>query len=161
MELNTRGRYAVMAMADIAKHGDGGSLSLSSIAERQHLSLAYLEQIFLQLRRAGLVESVRGRSGGYRLARLAQDITVADVLHAVEEKTRMTRCMGDDSIGCLGPERCLTHGLWQALGEEIGGFLAVVTLHDVIAGIPALKRRQSVEHVRANPEQNATLRARS
>ena len=141
MDLNTRGRYAVMAMADLARHGADGSLSLAGIAERQHLSASYLEQIFLQLRRAGLVDSVRGRTGGYRLSRSADGITVADVMCAVEEKTRMTRCMGDDTVGCLGPDRCLTHGLWQALGEEIHGFLDQVTLQDVIDGIPLAKRR--------------------
>jgi len=130
-----------MALADIAKNGDGASLSLSGVAERQHLSLAYLEQIFLQLRRAGIVESVRGRSGGYRLARPAEQITVADVLSAVEEKTRMTRCMGEDGVGCLGPDRCLTHNLWHALGEEIRGFLTGVTLGDVVSGRQLSGRR--------------------
>lgn len=123
-----------MAMADIAKNGVTTSLSLSSIAERQQLSLAYLEQIFLQLRRAGLVESVRGRTGGYRLARPSDEITVAEVMQAVEEKTRMTRCMGEEGTGCLGPERCLTHDLWQALGDEIRGFLSAVTLGDIVDG---------------------------
>lgn len=143
MELNTRGRYAVMAMTDIAKYGADGSLSLATIAERQQLSIAYLEQIFMQLRCAGLVESVRGRSGGYRLMRAASEISVADVMGAVEEKTRMTRCMGEEGVGCVGPDRCLTHGLWHALGEEIRGFLSQVTLSDVVDGIPLAKRRRA------------------
>lgn len=135
MDLNTKGRYAVMAMADLAKHGAHDAVPLSAIAERQHLSLAYLEQLFLKLRRAGLVDSARGRSGGYRLGRAATLISVADVMRAVEEDTRMTRCQGA-AAGCLGEERCLTHGLWEALGAEIAAFLAGVTLQDVLDGVP-------------------------
>ena len=134
MELNTRGRYAVMALADIAKHGNGRAVSLSEISERQQLPVAYLEQIFAKLREAGLVESVRGRSGGYRLVGSADRIIIADIMVAVDEGTRMTRCMNDDSVGCVGSQRCLTHGLWRALGEHIEVFLGGVTLHDVVAG---------------------------
>lgn len=134
MELNTKGRYAVMAMADIAKHARLDAIPLSVIADRQRISLAYLEQLFQRLRRAGLVESARGRSGGYRLGRPAADITVAQIMAAVEEEVRMTRCSGDDGAACFGAERCLTHGLWDALGDEIGAFLARVTLEDVVSG---------------------------
>lgn len=137
MELNTRGRYAVMAMADLAKYGHGGSVPLSAIAQRQQISLDYLEQLFLKLRRAGLVESVRGRHGGYKLGRAAGQIFVAEVMSAVEEGTRMTRCLGEESAGCLGESRCLTHDLWTALGEQIESFLSGVSLKDVIEGIPA------------------------
>lgn len=136
MELNTRGRYAVMAMADLAKHGQGGSVPLSAIAQRQHISLDYLEQLFLKLRRAGLVESVRGRHGGYKLGRPSGEIFVAEVMTAVEEGTRMTRCFGVDSVGCVGESRCLTHDLWSALGDRIESFLASISLKDVIDGIP-------------------------
>ena len=115
MELNTRGRYAVTAMADIAKHAGDDAVPLSAISERQHISLAYLEQIFLRLRRAGLVESARGRAGGYRLGRAPDQITVAEVMAAVEEEVRMTRCAGELGNPCHGKERCLTHGLWDAL----------------------------------------------
>lgn len=142
MELNTKGRYAVMAMADLAKHSGNGSVPLSAISERQQLSLAYLEQIFMHLRRAGLVESARGRSGGYRLARPAADIRVAEVMRAVEEETRMTRCM-EAGTGCLGEERCLTHWLWWALGREIETFLSNVSLQDVLEGIPGHQARGS------------------
>ena len=134
MELTTRGRYAVMAMADLAKHGEAAAIPLSAIAQRQHLSIAYLEQIFLKLRRAGLVDSERGRSGGYRLARAAGAIKVAEVMSAVEEDTRMTRCHGDDRAGCIGAHRCLTHGLWDALGDHIRDFLEHVSLDDVLNG---------------------------
>lgn len=140
MELNTRGRYAVMAMADLAQNEGEGAVPLSAIAERQQLSIAYLEQIFVRLRRAGLVESARGRTGGYRLGRPACDIMVADIMTAVEEETRMTRCLGEDSIGCLGEGRCIAHNLWHALGENIRIFLSTVSLREVLEGIPASKR---------------------
>jgi Rrf2 family transcriptional regulator, iron-sulfur cluster assembly transcription factor len=140
VELNTRGRYAVTAMADLAKHGAEGALSLPMIAERQQISLAYLEQLFLRLRRAGLVESARGRSGGYRLGRPASTISVAEIMAAVEEDMRMTRCGGEAARPCLPGQRCLTHGLWDALGEQIAAFLDSVTLQEVIDGIPASKQ---------------------
>lgn len=146
MELNTRGRYAVMAMADLAKYGHGGSVPLSAIAQRQQISLDYLEQLFLKLRRAGLVESVRGRHGGYKLGRAAGQIFVAEVMSAVEEGTRMTRCLGEESAGCLGESRCLTHDLWTALGEQIESFLSGVSLKDVIEGIPAAAEVAGVAH---------------
>ncbi len=135
MELNTKGRYAVTAMADLAKFGAGAAVPLSAIAERQHISLAYLEQLFVRLRRAGLVESARGRAGGYRLARPADAISVAEVMRAVDEGVRMTRCHGDDAPPCVPGDRCLTHGLWDALGEQIASFLGNVTLEEVLGGI--------------------------
>ena len=148
MELNTRGRYAVMAMADLARScQDDGSVPLSAIAERQMISLAYLEQLFGRLRRAELVDSVRGRSGGYKLSRSAATITVADVMAAVEETTEMTRCGHDASEPCLAGKRCLTHGLWDALGDHIDQFLSNVTLQQVIDG-----RIGRVPPVRTTPE---------
>lgn len=144
MELNTKGRYAVMALADLAKHGDGSAVPLSAIADRQQLSLAYLEQIFQRLRRAGLVESARGRTGGYVLARPAAAIRVSEIMSAVEERTQMTRCL-DGAGGCLGEERCLTHGLWHALGGHIAAFLGNVTLQEVLDGIPERKLAQRSE----------------
>jgi Rrf2 family protein len=127
-------------MADLAKYGADGAQSLPAIAERQQISLAYLEQLFLKLRRAGLVESARGRAGGYRLARPAGEITVADVMSAVEEDMRMTRCSGEVDKPCMPGRRCLTHGLWDALGDQIAAFLDGVTLQEVVDGIPAGKR---------------------
>jgi Rrf2 family iron-sulfur cluster assembly transcriptional regulator len=147
VELNTRGRYAVMAMADLAKHGADGSLPLPAIAERQQISLAYLEQLFLKLRRAGLVESARGRLGGYRLGRPAGSITVAEIMGAVEEDMRMTRCGGEAAKPCMAGQRCLTHGLWDALGDQIAIFLESVTLREVIDGIPASKQALRVAPV--------------
>jgi Rrf2 family protein len=138
MELTTRGRYAVMAMADLARNGAGEPVALAAIAERQKLSLAYLEQLFARLRRAELVISARGRSGGYRLGRPASQIVVSDILNAVAEETRMTRCSGDEGHGCLGNTRCLTHNLWQALGAHIAAFLGGVTLEEVVKGGPVV-----------------------
>jgi cysteine desulfurase len=134
LELNTKGRYAVMALADIARQGDQAAVPLTQVADRQHLPLAYLEQIFSSLRRAGLVDSARGRLGGYRLARGAGEIDVAAIMLAVDEETRFTRCSAGSEGGCVAGEPCLTHGLWQALGQVTSGFLASVTLADVISG---------------------------
>jgi Rrf2 family protein len=128
-----------MAMADLAKYGADGSQPLPAIAERQQISLAYLEQLFLKLRRAGLVESARGRSGGYRLARPAGAISVAEIMAAVDEDMRMTRCGGEAAKPCMPGQRCLTHGLWDALGDQIAVFLETVTLQEVLDGIPAQK----------------------
>ena len=139
MELNTKGRYAVMAMAELASGPELGSKALSVIAERQLISLAYLEQLFQKLRRAGLVESVRGRAGGYRLARPAHDIRVAEIMSAVAEDMRMTRCGGDAGSPCLVGRRCVTHGLWDALSDHIQFFLESVTLQEVVDGIPGAK----------------------
>lgn len=127
----------MMAMADLAKYGNGASVPLSAIAQRQRISLDYLEQLFLKLRRAGLVDSVRGRHGGYKLGRGPGEIFVAEIMSAVEEGTRMTRCFGEQTAGCVGESRCLTHDLWTALGDRIESFLAGVSLTDVLEGIPA------------------------
>jgi Rrf2 family transcriptional regulator, iron-sulfur cluster assembly transcription factor len=135
VELNTKGRYAVMAMADIAKQaGRDEAVPLSQVAERQGISLAYLEQLFLKLRRFGLVDSARGRSGGYRLGRDASLITVAEIMRAVEEDVHMTRCGSDGSAPCVGGQRCLTHDLWDALGDHIEQFFARTTLQNVVDG---------------------------
>ncbi len=147
MELNTKGRYAVMAMADLAKNQGETAVPLSQIAERQQLSLSYLEQIFLRLRRAGLVDSSRGRTGGYRLGRPATEIAVGEIMAAVEEETRMTRCM-DGGIGCLGEERCLTHNLWCGLGGHIAAFLWSVSLAEVLEGIPKEKLASATSNPR-------------
>jgi len=152
VDLNTRGRYAVMAMADLTKYGVTRAISLSEIADRQKLSEAYLGQIFTQLRQAGLVESMRGRSGGYQLARPAKDITVADVMTAVEERTRMTRCSIDSGIGCVGDKQCLTHGLWAALERNIELFLSDVSMQDIIDNGPALQMHATASLKRSSGE---------
>ena len=166
MELNTKGRYAVMAMAELAAcadqgaqgaqgpQGAQGALSLSVIAERQLISLSYLEQLFVKLRRAGLVESARGRAGGYRLARPAGQIRIADVMAAVEEDVRMMSCTSEGTP-CMPGRRCITHGLWDALSEHIQFFLEAVTLQEVVDGIPLSKQPMRVAPAAATPLREA------
>lgn len=134
MRLSTKGRYAVMAMADLARNSKERAVSLAEIATRQEISLSYLEQLFARLRRGGLVKSVRGPGGGYRLAKEASETWVADIVLAVDEPLRATRCSGMGSPrGCMiGGERCITHDLWEGLGQEIHRYLARVSLEDVI-----------------------------
>jgi Rrf2 family iron-sulfur cluster assembly transcriptional regulator len=137
MRLSTKGRYAVMAMADLARHGRERAVSLAEIAARQDISLHYLEQLFARLRRAGLVTSVRGPGGGYRLARAASDTSISAIVLAADEPLHATRCgpPGKTAPGCMpGGERCITHGLWAALGHEIEHFLARVSLQDLVDG---------------------------
>ena len=134
-----------MAMADLAQHGGDAAVPLSAIAERQHLSVAYLEQLFLKLRRAGLVESARGRAGGYKLGRPASDIMVAEIMSAVDEDTRMTRCTSEGEAGCFGEGKCLTHNLWRALGDNIRLFLSNISLREVLDG-SLTARPQPLDH---------------
>ncbi len=132
MRLGTRGRYAVMAMTDLARHGRERAVTLAEIAGRQEISQAYLEQLFAALRRCGLVASVRGPGGGYRLGRPADAISIADVAQAAGEPLAAIRCDGAGG-GCLGGgERCATHDLWDALGDHILHFLEGVSLEDVM-----------------------------
>jgi len=143
MQLSTRGRYAVMAMVDLASRQAPdcacGPVCLAEIAARQHLSQAYLEQLFGRLRRAGLVCSTRGPGGGYRLSGEPGTIPIADIIAAVDEPIEATRCR-NGSPGCIeglegeAPVRCQTHDLWAALGTQIRRFLQRVTLADVVDG---------------------------
>lgn len=134
MQLSTRGRYAVMAMADLAAQGQDHATPLASIAERQQISRPYLEQLFARLRRRGLVSAVRGPGGGYRLARPAAELSIADVVIAVDEPLRATRCAGHGK-GCMkGGVRCLTHELWAETGRRIHDYLAGVSLEDLRNG---------------------------
>jgi Rrf2 family transcriptional regulator, iron-sulfur cluster assembly transcription factor len=134
MQLSTKGRYAVMAMVDLAKRGGDAALPLMEIAESQNLPMSYLEQLFMKLRRAGLVTAVRGPGGGYRLARIPAEISIAEIMLAADESVRMTRCSDEGTELCLGTKRCETHELWQALGDHIGAFLSLVSLQHVIDG---------------------------
>ena len=135
MRLSTKGRYAVMAMVDLAKHGTGAPISLAEIAERQEISLSYLEQLFARLRVGGLVKSVRGPGGGYLLAHGPSGTRISDIILAVDEPIRATRCSPGAPVGCRGNKsRCLTHDLWEELGNQIHLFLSAVTLADVVEG---------------------------
>ncbi len=133
MKMSTKGRYAVMAMIDIGEHSAGRPVSLAEIAERQDISQEYLEQLFGKLRKAKLVESARGPGGGYRLAREASEIPMADIILAVDEPLRVTRCEGDAVEGCVKGEKCSAHDLWSSLGRQIMYFLGSITLDDVVS----------------------------
>lgn len=152
MELNTRGRYAVMAMADLAKHGSDIAVALPGVAERQGISLSYLEQLFVLLRREGIVKSARGRSGGYRLARPAESITVAEIMFAVGEPVEMTRCAAMEFGGCVHNTKCLTHDLWRALGNHIIGFLEKISLQDILDGVSDGSRLAAPRSAITRPE---------
>jgi len=126
MRLTTKGRFAVTALLDIATHGGREPVTLAEISERQSISLSYLEQLFGKLRRHGLVASVRGPGGGYRLARESAAITVADIVFAVDESLDATACGGVGN--CKDGRRCSTHDLWMALNRCVESFLVSVTL---------------------------------
>ena len=133
MKLSTKGRYAVMAMADIAFRADQQPIALADVADRQDISQDYLEQLFAKLKRAGLVDSVRGPGGGYCLTAGPDEVWIADIVSAVDEPLQVTRCQDGDAInGCVGGDKCITHELWAALGRQIYGFLASITLADVV-----------------------------
>ncbi|MBL4747499.1 MAG: Rrf2 family transcriptional regulator [Magnetovibrio sp.] len=130
MKLSTKGRYAVMAMVDLCNVTTGKPIALSDVAQRQEISLSYLEQLFGKLRRAGLVKSVRGPGGGYLLSRAASEICISEVILAVDEPISTTRCTKTE--GCRSDNaRCLTHELWEALSEQIHLYLGSVSLDDV------------------------------
>ncbi len=153
MKLSTKGRYAVMAMADIAFRPQGELVPLVDVAERQDISQEYLEQLFAKLRRAGLVESQRGPGGGYRLARPADNINIADIVSAADEPMQVTRCQGDAIDGCVKGEKCVTHELWAALGRQVYGFLCAVTLGDVV-NRRNLALEASIRRAKAHPVSN-------
>ncbi len=130
MRLTTRGRYAVTSMLDLALNEGQGPTPLAGISERQDISLSYLEQLFSQLRRGGLVRSVRGPGGGYHLGRAPGDISVAEVIEAVNESTDATRCKGKGN--CHNGATCLTHHLWMSLSDQIHDFLTGISLADLV-----------------------------
>ncbi len=132
MKLSTKGRYAVMAMVDLAKYESNKPISLADIADRQEISLSYLEQLFGKLRKGGLVKSVRGPGGGYLLSRTPSHVRISDIILAVDEPIKATRCKSWSSLGCTGNKsRCLTHDLWAELGNQIYLFLSSISLADV------------------------------
>ncbi len=134
MRLTSKGRYAVMAMADLALHGGAErAVPLQEVARRQEISLSYLEQLFARMRRAGLVAGVRGPGGGYRLSRSPDLVTVAQIIAAVNEPIKATRCDANSSKSCIGRTgRCIAHALWQEMGDRIQMFLDSVSLADVL-----------------------------
>ena len=148
MRLSTKGRYAVMAMVDLAQRCGEGPVSLADIAARQEISLSYLEQLFAKLRRSGLVNSVRGPGGGYLLAHPRDETRIADIIVAVDEPLHAVRCSPGAAIGCRGDRsRCLTHDLWEELSNQIRLYLTSVTLGDVcekrVLGTSGIPQRES------------------
>ena len=133
MKLTAKGRYAVMAVADLASQGVGVRVSLSEISERQGISLSFLEQLFGKLRRAGVVESHRGAAGGYSLSTSASRLTLKEIITAVDEDIRAHGCDPESRLACTGMTgKCLTHGLWGALESHIEAFLSDITVDDVV-----------------------------
>ena len=130
MRLTTKGRYAVTAMLDLTLNFEMGAITLSDISDRQGISLSYLEQLFARLRKQGLVSSSRGPGGGYRLSRSGDEITVLDVISAVDEKVDSTQCEGKSN--CHDGEACLSHELWQSLSDQISKYLSGISLAQVV-----------------------------
>ena len=149
MRLTTKGRFAVTAMLDVALHATEGPVTLAGVAERQKISLSYLEQLFGKLRRRRLVESVRGPGGGYHLARDAASISVADIVRAVEEPLDSTQCGGREN--CRDNHRCMTHELWESLNATVHEFLAGVTLSQLVEK----QRTKPVSVVRQRPSRES------
>ena len=131
MRLSTKGRYGVTAMMDLAIHDNAGPVTLADISQCQGISLSYLEQLFSKLRKHGLVDGVRGPGGGYKLARSADSITVAEIITAVDEKVDITNCGGTGD--CLNGQRCLTHELWSELSTRLFDFLNDITLSQFVS----------------------------
>lgn len=147
MRLTTKGRYAVTAMLDLAYHSEKRPVTLTDIAKRQEISLSYLEQLFARLRRSGMVEGVRGPGGGYQLSRGTHEITIAEIISAVDETIDSTRCGG--KANCQSSQPCLTHDLWMGLSEQIRAHLDGISLQDVL-------QRKSVRMVAERQDQLAS-----
>jgi len=151
MRLTTKGRFAVTAMVDLGMRNSRGPVTLAAISERQHISLSYLEQLFGKLRRAGLVNSVRGPGGGYGLAHATSAISVADIITAVDEPLDATLCGGKEN--CHDDKRCMTHDLWATLNAKMYDYLSSVTLADLVA-------HQSGKHIAALHDWRAAEKGR-
>jgi len=133
MKLTTKGRYAVMAMADLASNTNIRPISLKEISLRQNISLAYLEQIFIKLKNKKLVKSIRGATGGYILDRSANDIKLSHIISAVDEEVKMLNCKKNSKKGCNNKStKCITHDLWDELDQHIHGFFEKVKLQDLV-----------------------------
>ena len=133
MKLTTKGRYAVMAMADLASNTNTGPISLTEISLRQNISLAYLEQIFIKLKNKKLVKSSRGATGGYILEKPASEIKLSNIIFAVDEEVKMLNCKKNSKKGCNNKStKCITHNLWDELDQHINGFFEKVKLQDLV-----------------------------
>ena len=133
MKLTTRGRYAVMAMADLALFKDNGPTNLTDISLRQNISLAYLEQIFIKLKNNNLVKSVRGTKGGYVLEHSPEEINISNIISAVDEEVKTLNCKKESKRGCNNKStKCITHNLWDQLDQHINNFFEKVKLQDLV-----------------------------
>ena len=152
MRLTTKGRFAVTALLDMAIHAGENPVSLTEIAERQSISVAYLEQLFGKLRRAGLVVSVRGPGGGYRLARGACEISAADIINVVEDNLDATQCGGKSSCHHDGAE-CMTHELWASLNQKLEDVLSEATLAKLVEQNTERKKlaQSGIAYVKIDP----------
>jgi Rrf2 family iron-sulfur cluster assembly transcriptional regulator len=156
MRLTTKGRFAVTAMVDLSMRQTRGPVTLAAISERQHISLSYLEQLFGKLRRAKLVNSVRGPGGGYNLAKPTTNITVAEIISAVDEPIDATQCAGKEN--CNDDRRCITHDLWATLNEKMNDYLSSVSLADVVSHqqgkqVQVIKDFRSSENQATKPQE--------
>ena len=142
MRLTTKGRYSVTAMLDLAIHDKAGPVTLADISQCQGISLSYLEQLFAKLRKSGLVKGVRGPGGGYRLARPASEISIAEIVCSVDENVDVTHCKGEGN--CMDGDKCLTHDLWVDLSARLYEFLSGITLAQFVErpGIPELSMQR-------------------
>jgi Rrf2 family transcriptional regulator, iron-sulfur cluster assembly transcription factor len=149
MRLTTKGRFAVTAMIDLALHATQGPVALAGISERQKISLSYLEQLFGKLRRNNLVDSVRGPGGGYCLAKPMNEVSVVDIILAVDEPIDATQCAGKEN--CHNDQRCMTHDLWASLNAKIRDYLALVTLEQLVAS-PKVRDIAVLQDMRASSQ---------
>ena len=147
MRLSTRGRYALRAMIDLALHADEEPIPRSDIAERQEVSAHYIEQLFVKLRRAGLIESVKGPGGGYILAKSADQIRAGDIIRTVEGPIALVHCVApqQEEATCHRVDSCVTHLLWQRLSDKVAEVLDSVTLKDLCAQARDLRTRELKE----------------
>lgn len=161
MKLTSKGRYAVTAMLDVAIHAASGPVPLADISERQGISLSYLEQLFSRLRKHGLVTSVRGPGGGYRLGRCSAEIPVSDVISAVDESVDATKCMGQGN--CQGGHKCLTHNLWENLSDRIEEFLKNITLSELVEqkDVKSVSKRQDDAHHKQHSSYETLIETKS
>jgi len=145
VRLTTKGRYAVTAMLDLAFHSQVKPVTLTDIATRQTISLSYLEQLFARLRRAGMVVGVRGPGGGYKLSKNTADISISDIILAVDEQVDLTNC--ESKGNCQNEQPCLTHDLWMGLSHTVRNYLDGITLGELLSqeDVQAVAQRQEVD----------------
>ena len=135
MKITSKGRYAVLAMVDIARHSKTSPCNLTNVSIRQNISLPYLERIFNDLKKANLVKSQKGPGGGYRLSKDSSEIQILEIFDAIDEKIKATGCLNNPDAFCTGKEKkCLTHNFWEDLENLIGNYLQSVSLNDLVAG---------------------------